>query len=414
MDAHETTIHQQRLANGMTIVHEVMPWLPSVSFNLLLPIGSATDPAGLEGATAVLHEWLKRGTERLKARAFAEALDDLGVRRSGAAGREYTTLSASLLAEAFEPALALYAEMLRAPRLADGEFQAARALAEQELAALADSPSQQLFELLSARYFASSHKNSPYGSAEGLAALTPEALRADAARRLAPEGVVLSVAGGIAWPAVLKAAEGLFGDWQGDGVPLPAVQLSPRHQAHVQQETAQVHIGLAYATVAPGAPGWYENALANGVLSGGMGARLFTEVREKRGLVYSVAAVGRALRGLGYTLCYAGTTAERADATLAVLLAELRRLKQGVTADELERARTGMLAQLVMQGESSGARAASLARETFWFGAPRSIAQVKAAVMALDLAAVNGYLAERYNPEATIVTLGAKPLAEVA
>jgi predicted Zn-dependent peptidase len=407
-------IRQHRFDNGFTVVHEAMPWLPSVSFTLLVPVGAATDPEGLEGSATVLREWLERGTMALSSQEYSEQLDDLGVRRGGGAGKEYATFSASLLAEAFEPTLTLYAQMLRTPRLADDEFFPARALATQELAALADNPSQQLFEALSERYFASSHKNSSYGTAEGLAALTPAALREDCAARVAPKGVILSVAGGVAWEAVMQLAERLFGDWQGEGVALPAVRLSAVHQAHIMQETSQVHIGVAFETVAPGAPGWYENALATGILSGGMGARLFTEVREKRGLVYSVAAVSRAVRGLGYTLSYAGTTTERADATLEVLLGELSKLSRGVSAAELERSRTGLLSQLVMQGESSGARAAALARDTYLLGVPRAIDDVKETLLNLDLEAVNRYLAERYAPAFTILTLGAKPLAEVA
>lgn len=407
-------IQQRRFDNGLTVIHEAMPWLPSVSFTLLIPVGAVTDTAGFEGSATVLQEWLERGTLELSSQEYSEHLDDLGVRRGGGAGKEYATFSASLLSEAFEPTLTLYATMLRRPRLADDEFASARALAQQELAALADSPSQQLFEALSGRYFASSHKNSSYGTAEGLAALTPARLREDYASRVAPQGVILSVAGGVTWDTVLRLTEALFGDWQGDGLALPAVKLSQVQQDHILQETSQVHIGVAFETVAPGAAGWYENALATGVLSGGMGARLFTEVREKRGLVYSVAAVGRAVRGLGYTLSYAGTTTERADTTLEVLLHELQRLTHGVTADELERSRTGLLSQLIMQGESSGARSSALARDAFLLGRPRAIDDIKEALMQLALKDINHYLSQLYKPSFTILTLGAKPLAAVA
>jgi predicted Zn-dependent peptidase len=179
------------------------------------------------------------------------------------------------------------------------------------------------------------------------------------------------------------------------------------------QDTSQVQIGIAYQAVEPDAPGWYENALALGALSGGMGARLFTEVREKRGLVYSVAAVSRALRGFGYTLGYAGTTTERADETLQVLLDELRKLSSGISGAEFERSRTGLLSQLIMQGESSGARAGALARDLFLLGAPRSIDDVKTKVESITLEGVNGFLHD-YKPNFTVLTLGSKPLSQVA
>ena len=409
----ESSINKTTLPNGFTVVHEPMPWLASASFSLLLPVGAVNDPEGLEGSAAVLSDWIERGAGEYSSQELSDAFDSLGVRRGGGAGKEFTTFTGSLLAESFADVLTLYADVLRRPHLDVGEFAGARELAQQELASLGDSPTQQLFETLAEHYFASAHGRSSYGSDAGLTALTPDALREDCARRVAPEGAILSVAGGITWDEVKGVAETLFGDWQGAGAELPEVRVNEQHQDHILEETTQVQIGVAFGAPAPGEPGWYENALALGVLSGGMGARLFTEVREKRGLVYSVAAVSRAVRGFGYTLGYAGTTTERANETLDVLLNELRRLSEGVSADEHERAATGLLSQLVMQGESSGARASALARDVFLRGTPRTVNEVKDALSALSLADLNSYLESAYHPEFTVLTLGAKPLAEV-
>jgi predicted Zn-dependent peptidase len=408
-----SNIQQQTLPNGLTVVVEEMNWLPSVSFTLLLPFGSATDPTGQEGSATVLSDWLYRGAGKYSSQELSDKLDGLGVRRGGGAGKEYTTLSASLLADSFPEAIALYADVVRKPRLEDAEFESARSLAQQELASLGDNPTQQLFETLSERYFVSSHGKSSYGTAQGLSALTAEGVRGDYQNRVAPKGAILSVAGGISFDKVWQLAQQHFGDWQGAGVVMPDVSIGQPHQEHITQDTLQVQIGIAYRAIAPDAPGWYENALAIGALSGGMGARLFTEVREKRGLVYSVAAVSRALRGFGYTLGYAGTTTERADETLQVLLDELRKVSKGISSAEFERSRTGLLSQLIMQGESSGARAGALARDLFLLGSPRSIEEVKARVKTVTLNSVNDFL-QSYKPSFTVLTLGSKPLSQVA
>jgi predicted Zn-dependent peptidase len=408
-----TSIRQQTLDNGLTVVAEEMPWLPSVSFTLLFPFGSATDPAGQEGSATVLSDWMYRGAGAYSSQELSDKLDGLGVRRGGGAGKEYTTLSASLLADSFAEAVALYADVLRRPRLEGSEFEPARSLAQQELASLGDNPTQQLFETLSERYFLSAHGKSSYGTEQGLTALSAESVREDYSKRVAPQGAIFSVAGGISFDKVWQLAQSYFGDWQGAGVSMPKVSTGQPHQEHITQDTSQVQIGIAYQAVEPDAPGWYENALAVGALSGGMGARLFTEVREKRGLVYSVAAVSRALRGFGYTLGYAGTTTERADETLQVLLDELRKVSRGITDNEFARSRTGLLSQLIMQGESSGARAGSLARDLFLLGAPRSIADVKAKVETVTLKSVNDFL-QSYQPQFTVLTLGSKPLSQVA
>jgi predicted Zn-dependent peptidase len=408
-----TNIQQQTLPNGLTVVVEEMNWLPSVSFTLLLPFGSATDPAGQEGSATVLSDWLYRGAGDYTSQELSDKLDGLGVRRGGGAGKEYTTFSASLLADSFGEAMALYADVVRKPRLEKAEFEPARSLAQQELASLGDNPTQQLFETLSERYFVSPHGKSSYGTTEGLGSISAESIHSDYQKRVAPKGGILSVAGGISFEKVLKLAQQHFGDWQGAGVAMPDVTIGKPHQEHITQDTSQVQIGIAYQAVEPDAPGWYENALAIGALSGGMGARLFTEVREKRGLVYSVAAVSRALRGFGYTLGYAGTTTERADETLQVLLDELRKVSRGISSSEFERSKTGLLSQLIMQGESSGARAGSLARDLFLLGAPRSIADVKAKVETVTLKRVNDFL-QSYQPQFTVLTLGSKPLSQVS
>lgn len=405
-------IHFHSFPNSLTLVHEAMPWLPSVSLSILLPVGAVTDPKGFEGSAAVLSDWLHRGVGPYSSQEFSEALDQLGARWSSNAAKEFTSISASMLSTSLPEALELFADMLLRPSLLEAEFNSARSLAEQELASLADNPSQQLFDELSRSYFASGHRNSSYGNSAGLRALTATDLRQDFAQRVAPKGMIVSVAGGCNWSELRDLVERLFADFAGEGVVVPKVELQAARQKHMQQDTSQVQMGVAYAAVAPGESGWYENALAVNVLSGGMAARLFSEVREKRGLVYSVAAVSRAVRGFGYTLAYAGTTPERADETLEVLLAELRRLKEGVSAEELGRARTGVLSQLVMQGESSAARASALARDCYLLGQPRSIEQLKENLTSVSLNAVNRYLYEHYQPEFTVLTLGSRPLAE--
>lgn len=395
-----------RLDNGLTVVYEAMPWLPSVSATLVLPFGSASDPQGLEGTATVLHEWLQRGAGDLDSRALSDALEDLGVRRSGGASRESSSLNMSFLASELEEVMPLLASMVTEPRLDDAEFEPSRELAVQELESLDDTPAQRLFDELLAAFVASPQGRSPLGTAEGLAALTAEGVRAEARLALRPAGAVLAIAGGADWERVISSAEASFGGWEGEGPAVPQVAVAAPGRRHVVADSAQVQIGLAFPGPVPGTDEAYVHSVALNVLSGSMGSRLFTEVREKRGLVYTVSAFYRSLRGFGYTVGYAGTTPERADETLEVFLAELDRLAQGVTAEELERAKVGMLSSLVMQGESSGATAGRLAGDVFNLGRARTLEEITARVQAVTLDDVNEYVGRNRVPEPTIVTLG--------
>jgi predicted Zn-dependent peptidase len=150
--------------------------------------------------------------------------------------------------------------------------------------------------------------------------------------------------------------------------------------------------------------------LAIEVLSGGMSGRLFTEVREKRGLVYNVSAGYMSLKGQGSILGYAGTSNERAQATLDTVIHELYRLHEGVSKEELDRAKTGLKASTIMQGESTSARAGAIAHDYFMRGRIRTLDEIKAALDSVTLDQVNAWLKKNPPGPFTIVTVGPKEL----
>src|SRR5436190_2090633 len=151
--------------------------------------------------------------------------------------------------------------------------------------------------------------------------------------------MIVSVAGIIDWHPLKDRVESLFGDWDGPS-PKPLQLREPRGgKSHIKQDTTQTQIAIAYPSVPFGDPGYYAAQGAINVLSGGMGARLFTEVRDKRGLCYSVSASYQTFKEAAAVICYAGTTNKRAQETLDVTLGELKRLADGVTDEEVQRVR---------------------------------------------------------------------------
>ncbi len=408
------TLFDRTLPNGLRVVVEPMPWLATVSSSLLLPIGAANDPDDGIGAAALLSEWLQRGAAGRDARAQAAALDALGVRRGGGVGREMLSLSAAFLGRDAAAVLPLLADVVKAPGLSDDTFENVRALALQDLAAALDTPAQRAGEALVAAYFASHHGRSAYGVQDHLEALSAAAVRRDAQARLGPGGAVLAVAGGLDPEPFMALLENYFGVWQGPSRPLPEPRRRSPHASSIEAESAQVQIGMATPLVGLGEPGWYPQQLALAVLDGNMGARLFSEVREKRGLVYGVSAGTRVVRGHAYLAARAATTPERAAETLEVVASEIRRLRDGVERDEFERAGVQLRASLVMSGEASGARASRLASDVLHLGRPRGLHEVDQALAGLSLEDVNEHLAASAEPTFTTVTLGPVALSEAA
>ena len=151
--------------------------------------------------------------------------------------------------------------------------------------------------------------------------------------------------------------------------------------------------------------------LAVGVLSGGTSARLFTEVRQKRSLCYSVGASYSAGRDTGMVSLYAGTTPQRAQETLDVCAAEVEHLRDGVAADEFARAQVGLKSHLIMQGESSAARAAAIGSDRFRIGRARTLDELALAIESITLDQLNDYLGQREFGTATVASIGPVELA---
>ncbi|MCS6868407.1 MAG: insulinase family protein [Thermus sp.] len=380
----------ERLPNGLLLALEERDY-PGVAFHLLVPAGAVNEPEGLLGSSALLEGWLWKGAGELDAQGLAGALDALGVRRQSGAGLEYTLFSAAFLPEVLEEVFRLYALLLTQPRLPREAFEAVRSVALQSLLSQEDQPARKLFSELRRRVFLSAHGRDPLGQAEDLKGATPEAVRADFHRRYTPRGAILAVAGGVSWERLLAASEPFLA-WEGEEAFYPPPRLAEPHRFALPRPTAQVQIGLAYPDVGPEDPGFYPARLALEVLSGGMSSRLFTEVREKRGLVYAVSAFPAGVRGQGLLMAYAGTTKERAQETLEVMLQEMERLAQGVTEEELLRAKVGLRTALVMADESIRSRASSMARDLFALGRVRSLSEIEGAIEGTDLGAVNAFL----------------------
>ena len=209
-----------------------------------------------------------------------------------------------------------------------------------------------------------------------------------------PNGTIIGVAGNFDWSQVRDHVARLYGDWAAQPAEEPPVGKPGKQHEHLEQDSNQTQIGIAYASVPYRDPDYFQAWGSVGVLSGGMSSRLFTEVREKRGLCYSVYATHQSLRDRAGVLCYAGTSAERAQETLDVTLGELVRLREGIQTEELGRLKARIKSALVMQQESTSARSAAIARDWYYLGRVRTLEEVAALVDGLSRESINAYLAD--------------------
>ena len=396
--------------NGLTLIVESMPHVQSAAFSFLVPAGSLYDPPGKNGSAAVLSDLITRGAGTRDAKELSSALDNLGVQRSESPGVSHIAFSGATLSEKLPEALGLYRDILLEPHLPADQFEPARAGAAQSLRALEDEPRQKIYLELRKHCYDAPWGLPTEGTLQGLEALTVEVVRNHYERCFRPQEAILGIAGNIEFQRARDVVGSLFDHWQPK--PQPRFTTSPRgpQHDHIPHDSTQTHIGIAYEAVPYRSPDYYAAWASVSILSGGMSSRLFTEVREKRGLCYAVSATLNSLRDEARVLCYAGTTNDRAQETLAVTLGELQRLGEGLAEDELQRCKARAKSSLVMQQESTMARSSAIARDWYHLGCVRTLDEVRERIDALTVESVLKYVHEHPARDFTVLTIGPQPL----
>jgi predicted Zn-dependent peptidase len=396
---------------GAALVVEPIPSVASVALNWLLPLGAATDPPHGDGMAAMLSELVFRGAGSLDSRGHSDALDRLGVQRSSQVLTHHLRLTATLVGDRLPEALPLLTDMVVGPALPAGAVDAVRSLCLQSLDGLDDDPQHLVMLRLRERHLPPPFHRHGYGDRSVLQRSAIETLRESWAERCLPGGSILAAAGAVEPEALGGRLNELLAGWSGSATPPAEWGAPPRGHTHSAQDTAQMHIGVAYDAPRESDSKSMHERLAVGVLSGGSSARLFTEVRQKRSLCYSVGASYGAGRDYGVVTLYAGTTPQRAQETLDVCSAEIERLREGVTASEFDRAVTGLKSHLIMQGESTAARAAAIGNDYFRLGRARTLDDVAGEIDAITPDALNAYLRSRQFGDLTMASVGPVELA---
>jgi predicted Zn-dependent peptidase len=406
-----TRVRHHVFPNGLVLLAEPMTYVRTAAFNFLVPAGHAYDDASALGTSNLLAGLITRGAGSRDNRELMLALDGLGLDRSESVGVLHMRFWGSTLARNLIPALELYSDIVLRPHLPEAELEPVQALALQDIESLEDDPKGKTLLELRRRHMPAPLGYDRRGTVEGIEANTIAGLKEFHRLHFRPNDTILSVAGNIEWEPLVAAVGRLFADWPSRPVtPIP-LQGAQKGTHHLEKDTQQTQIGLAYDSIPVNHPDYYTAMGAVNVLSGGMSSRLFTEVREKRGLCYSVWASYQGMKDRGSVLAYAGTTNERAQETLDMTMRELRRIEEGIEEDEVKRIQAGLKSSLIMQEESTSARAGAIASDWYYYGRVRSLDEVQHEIDSLTTARIVDYCRRMPLKEFTLVTMGPKPLA---
>ena len=407
MPSTASTISTHTCTNGLLIITEAMSGVQSAAIRWLTPAGAVFEDIHNLGTSSVCAEMLMRGAGALDSKAQADEFDHVGALRDISNSIRYMQLSTSMIGNHIDQSIPLLVDMIRNPMMSNDSFEPAVELAAQAIESLADDPQQRTALAARLRHLPSPYNRDTLGTVEGVRSLTHDALKAWWDSHAKPMGSVVSIAGHFDRERVIAQIESLTSDWVGS-IDQPKASGEPtRGYAHIDDDSSQVQILVVHDAPHEGHADSMLEKLAIAVLSGGMSGRLFTEVREKRGLCYSVSASMRADKDRGVVSNYVGTTPERAQESLDVLYSEILRIGEGnVTDEELIRTKTGLKSRLIFSGESTGARASAIAADWLNLGRTRSLDEIIDQVNGVSLDELNAYLKRRKIGTPTIQTLG--------
>ena len=388
------------LGSGVRVVTEEVPSVRSVALGLWVRTGSRNEAPAQAGVSHFLEHLLFKGTERYSAIEISERFDALGASVNAATGKETTHLHARFLDEHTEEVFELLAEMLLAPTYP--EVDSERQVVLEEIAMYEDEPQDRVHDVLAEAVFGEHPLGRRVlGEAEVIASIpVPDIDAYHRARYAAPE-IVVGAAGHLEHGRIVELAERLVcppADGTGAAEPVP-LEGGPRLRFH-RKDTEQYHICF-------GAPGLrrdderrYALAVLDAILGGSTSSRLFREVREKRGLAYSVGSYNEQFTDHGLLATYVGTREENVEEACAVIGAELERLRsEPVSEEELVRGCESVKGRLVLSSESTAARMTRISRATL-FGLPiESLDEMLAKVDAVGIDDLTELAAELYTPE---------------
>ena len=404
-------IHLRTFDNGLTLIIEPISSVASCSMQWLVPAGTSHEPDSRVGITSVLAEMLFRGAGKRDSRTLSDDMDRIGLGRDCGVSGPHSWFMGTVLGNFIEPAMELASDILLRPALPAEGLEASRSLCQQAIDSLEDEPQQEAMLYVQRRHRPVPFNRSSYGMMDVVQSVTREELAAFCQMHFVPEGSILGLAGDVDPDAVTTLVERLVSSWSGS-CPEPVAQGSPlAGKGHVQRESAQVHVAMAWEAPPAGSKTAILERLATRILGGATSGRLFTEVRQRRSLCYSVSATYRARRDVGEISLYAGTTPERASETLDVCLTEIDRMQEGISEEEFDRAMVGLRGSTVFNGERTQARAAALVGDFYALGRVRSMEDRLEELANVSLEDVNAYLRDRARPEPTIVTVGREALA---
>ena len=388
------TLEISKLSNGLTVASDPMPGLESAAVGIWVNTGSRNETPGQMGVSHMLEHMAFKGTATRSARAIAEEIEAVGGILNAYTGREQTAFHARVLKDDVPLALDIIGDILTNPSFEQGELERERQVVLQELGQARDTPDDIVFDHLQSAIFKDQPLGWPIlGEEKTVNGFSRPMLKDYMASQYRLESMTLVASGAVEHDAILKLAEEKCGGLNAGAVP----STVPAHYAggdfRAVEDLEQAHVAYAFPGLSNADADYFVAQIYATALGGGTSSRLFQEVREKRGLCYSVYAFSNGFQDSGFLGIYAGTGENEAGELSAVIAGEMEAMSGNLTDGEVARARAQLKVSLLMGMERPGTRAEQIAGQLFALGKVQSAAEIVAQLDAIDVAAVKAYAA---------------------
>ncbi len=401
------SVQVTKLANGMRVVTDRMDSVETVSIGVWVDVGTRHEPAAINGVAHLLEHMAFKGTERRSALDIAAEIEAVGGHVNAYTSREHTAYYAKVLKADTGLAVDILSDILQHSAFDAGELERERTVILQELGQAQDTPDDIIYDLFQERAFPDQPMGQPVlGRAEIIKTLQRDAIAGYMHSTYAAPGMLMVAAGNITHDALVAMAEKAF------------TALSPRGEARTEaaryqggehreeRDLEQAHVLLGFPGFPFGDRDYFAASVVSTAFGGGMSSRLFQEVREKRGLAYTIYSFSHSYSDGGIFGIYAGTGENEAAELMPVLRDELRALVTGLSSDELARARAQLKAGLLMSMEGTTARCEQQASHMLIHGRPLDAKELVGHIDAVDEDAVRRVVKRVLSGTPTLAALG--------
>jgi predicted Zn-dependent peptidase len=402
------TVEVTRLSSGLAVVTDRMPHLESASLGVWIGSGSRNEKADEHGISHLLEHMAFKGTKRRNARQIAEEIEAVGGDLNAATSVESTAYYARVLKADVPLALDVLSDILSDPTFDADELRREQNVIVQEIGATEDTPDDLVFDRLQETAFpGQAVGRSILGTPKTVRSFNAARLRAYLSRNYRAPDMIVAAAGAVDHAAIVADVEQRFAAFTGPAAPAPEAAHFGGGSRVETRDLEQVHIALALQGVPVRDEQLYSLQVFTNVLGGGMSSRLFQEVREKRGICYSISAFHMPYSDTGLFALYAGTDEADAPELMRVVIGEIGNATETLNESEVARAKAQLKAGLLMALESSEARVGQLARQMLAYGRPIPLDEIVAKVDAVTVesARAAGRMLVRRSPPA-IAALG--------